>query len=141
MANGSLAVARPRLPHPRRLAALLRTPSEILPRLWLSGLYTAVNEEQLIALGITHVVSVLEQRPLYPKSLPKLKTLHVPLQDVDDADILQYLDKTTDFIKRALEDKRNTVLVSLSRLTPPARPSGPARSHSCAPILVAASGF
>ncbi|KAI0794496.1 protein-tyrosine phosphatase-like protein, partial [Fomes fomentarius] len=87
------------------------TPSQVLPHLWLSGLYTAVNEEQLAALGVTHIVSVLEQKPSYPRSLPKLKTLHVPLPDVDDADILHYLNKTTDFIRRALEDKRNTVLV------------------------------
>ncbi|KAI0704521.1 protein-tyrosine phosphatase-like protein [Cerioporus squamosus] len=84
--------------------------SEILPRLWLSGLYTAVEEEQLIALGVTHIVSVIEHRPKYPPTL-KLKTLHVPLQDVEGADILQHLDVTTAFIKSALEDKRNTVLV------------------------------
>lgn len=105
------------MPHPRRLAALIHTPSEVLPHLYLSGLYTAIDEEQLVALGVTHIVSVLEQKPLYPRSLPKLKTLHVPLPDVDDADILHHLNKTTDFIRRALEDKRNTVLVSTSILS------------------------
>ena len=60
---------------------LTRTPSEILPRLWLSGLYTAVDEEQLVALGVTHVVSLIEDRPRYPRSLPKLKTLHVSLRE------------------------------------------------------------
>ncbi|KAI0730704.1 protein-tyrosine phosphatase-like protein, partial [Earliella scabrosa] len=85
--------------------------SEIVPRLWLSGLATAIDDEQLIALGVTHIVSAIEQRPPYPRTLPKLKTLHVPVQDVNGADILQYLDTTTAFIKSALEDPRNTVLV------------------------------
>ncbi|PIL24662.1 hypothetical protein GSI_12546 [Ganoderma sinense ZZ0214-1] len=105
--------AKPRRPvHPKRTAMLTRSASEVLPRLWLSGLYTAVDEEQLVAIGVTHIVSILEQRPKYPASLKKqLKTLHIPLQDLDTADILQHLDATTAFIKSALEDKRNTVLV------------------------------
>ncbi len=90
---------------------LTRTPSEILPRLWLSGLYTAVDEEQLVAIGVTHIVSILEQRPKYPAALKKLKTLHISLQDVNTADLLQHFDATTAFIKAALEDKRNVVLV------------------------------
>ncbi|RDX51222.1 phosphatases II [Lentinus brumalis] len=89
---------------------MITTPSQILPRLWLSGLYTAVDEEQLIALGVTHIVSMIEYRPKYPPSL-KLKKLHIPIQDVEGADILQHLDVTTAFITSALEDKRNTVLV------------------------------
>ena len=35
-------------------------PSEILPRLYLTGYTVAANEAQLLALGITHVVSVGE---------------------------------------------------------------------------------
>ncbi|KAI0642259.1 phosphatases II [Trametes meyenii] len=88
-----------------------QTPSEITSRLFLSGLYTAVDEEQLIAIGVTHVVSVIEYRPKYPKTLTKLKTLHIPVEDNDHADLLQHLDITTAFIKTALEDRRNTVLV------------------------------
>ncbi|KAI0773270.1 protein-tyrosine phosphatase-like protein, partial [Trametes elegans] len=88
-----------------------RTPSEITSRLFLSGLYTAVDEEQLLAIGVTHIVSVIEKRPKYPKSLGKLKTLHIPIEDSEYADILQHLEVTTAFIKSALEDKRNVVLV------------------------------
>ncbi|PIL24663.1 hypothetical protein GSI_12547 [Ganoderma sinense ZZ0214-1] len=96
----------------RRAPTLTRSASEVLPRLWLSGRYTAVNEEQLVAIGVTHIVSILERRPKYPAALKKqLKTLHIPLQDGETADILQHFDTTTAFIKSALEDKRNTVLV------------------------------
>ena len=120
--NASLFVSAPRAPrapstmppHIRHAAMLTRTASEILPRLWLSGLYTAVDEEQLVALGVTHVVSLIEDRPRYPRTLPKLKTLHVSLPDVESADILRHLDATTAFIKSALEDERNVVLVRLS---------------------------
>ena len=111
-ANASLAVAKPRPVHPRQFAILTRKPTEILPRLWLSGLYPAVNEEHLAALGVTHIVSVIEQRPKYPAAVKKhLKTLHIPLQDVETAYLLQHFDTTTAFIKSALEDKRSIVLV------------------------------
>ncbi|EIW58502.1 phosphatases II [Trametes versicolor FP-101664 SS1] len=88
-----------------------QTPSEITSRLYLSGLYTAVDEEQLIAIGVTHVVSVIEHRPKYPKTLTKLKTLHIPVEDSEYADLLQHLEVTSAFIKSALEDRRNIVLV------------------------------
>lgn len=107
-----LVGAMPRPIHPKRGAMLTRSASEILPRLWLSGLYTAVDEEQLAAIGVTHIVSILEQRPKYPAAVKKhLKTLHIPLQDVETADLLQHFDATTAFIKSALEDKRSIVLV------------------------------
>ncbi|KAI0629367.1 protein-tyrosine phosphatase-like protein [Trametes polyzona] len=104
-----------RTPLPSRRVAMIReaaqTPSEITSRLFLSGLYTAVDEAQLIAIGVTHIVSVIEHRPKYPKTLTKLKTLHIPVEDSEYADILQHLDVTSAFIKSALEDRRNIVLV------------------------------
>lgn len=121
-ANASLAVAKPRPVHPRQFAILTRKPTEILPRLWLSGLYPAVNEEHLAALGVTHIVSVIEQRPKYPRTPKKLKTLHIPVYDFENADILQHLETTTAFIKSALDDQRNTVLVSSHPFHPPAHP-------------------
>ncbi|KAI0831819.1 protein-tyrosine phosphatase-like protein [Trametes gibbosa] len=101
-------------PQSRRIAMLrdaAQTPSEITSRLFLSGLYTAVDEEQLIAIGVTHIVSVIERRPKYPKTLTGLKTLHIPVEDSEYADILQHLDVTSAFIHSALEDRRNIVLV------------------------------
>ena len=45
---------------------------------------------------LIHIVSVLEQKPLYPDALKKkLKTLHIPLQDLNGADILQRSSKST----------------------------------------------
>ncbi|KAI8996597.1 protein-tyrosine phosphatase-like protein [Trametes punicea] len=114
IAGAALLVAAPQA-HSSRRAATIReasmTPSEITSRLYLSGLYTAVDEEQLTAIGVTHIVSVIENRPKYPKTLKGLKTLHVPVEDSEYADILQHLDVTTSFIRSALEDRRNVVLV------------------------------
>ncbi|CCM00244.1 uncharacterized protein FIBRA_02273 [Fibroporia radiculosa] len=89
-----------------------REASLIVPRLYLANLYTAQDPEQLAALGVTHIVSVVEGIPKLPKSMPHLKTLHIPITDSHDADILQYLNRTTAFIKGALaEDPKNVVLV------------------------------
>ena len=88
-----------------------KTPSLILPRLYLSNYAVAADEEQLIALGITHVVSVLEIAPDYKSH--SIKTLHVKLEDSCYSDILQHLDTTTKYIKTALEENEtNKVLVS-----------------------------
>ena len=88
-----------------------RAPSLIVPRLYLSNIFTARNAKKLKALGVTHVVSVIDQDPELPQSLP-LKTLHIPLADTMDSNILQYLDTTTTFIRDALaENETNVVLV------------------------------
>ncbi|CDO69767.1 hypothetical protein BN946_scf184766.g12 [Trametes cinnabarina] len=112
--SASPMVATPTLYHPRQIAMIreaAKTPSEITSRLYLSGLYTAVDEEQLITMGVTHIVSVIEHRPRYPRTLTRLKTLHIPVEDNERADILQHLDVTTAFIQSALENRHNTVLV------------------------------
>ncbi|KAH9975712.1 protein-tyrosine phosphatase-like protein [Lactifluus volemus] len=87
-----------------------RTASEVLPRLYLTDLFTARDEEQLNALGITHVVSVIEQAPVLPQK--SLRTLHIPLSDTSDQDILVHLPLTTSFIRDALaESPDSRVLV------------------------------
>lgn len=84
--------------------------SEIIPRLYLSNFFFARSAEALKSEGITHIVSVIEQRPVYAPSLKG--TLHIPLTDTSDADILQHLNSTTEFIKAALaEGPDNRVLV------------------------------
>lgn len=86
-----------------------RAASQILPRLYLSNLFTARDEEQLLSLGITHVISVIETLPKLPESI---KVLHIPIADSMDTNILQYLDQTTAFITAALaENEHNKVLV------------------------------
>jgi atypical dual specificity phosphatase len=83
--------------------------SEILPRLYLTDLFTA--ETQLSALGITHVISVLEDAPVFPEA-HLLRTLHIPLSDSPGENILAYLPATTSFIHDALaESPDSRVLV------------------------------
>lgn len=84
--------------------------SLIVPRLFLSNFFYAKSTEALRAEGITHIITVLEQKPRYA---PFLKgTLHIPLADNSDANILQHLETATEFIKAALaEDPDNKVLV------------------------------
>ena len=90
-----------------------RTASEVLPRLFLTDLFTARDETQLSELGITHVLSVMEHAPKFPETLP-LRTLHIPLSDSSDQDILAHLPATTSFISNALaESPDSRVLVSV----------------------------
>ncbi|KAH9977516.1 protein-tyrosine phosphatase-like protein, partial [Russula compacta] len=85
--------------------------SEVLPRLYLTDLFTARDEAQLTGLGITHVVSVMEHAPMLPQAI-SLRTLHIPLSDSSDQDILGYLPESTSFIRDALaESPDSRVLV------------------------------
>jgi len=86
--------------------------SEVLPRLYLTDLFTARDEAQLTNLGITHIVSVIERAPALPQT-QSLRTLHIPLSDSADQDILTHLPVATSFIRNALaEDPNSRVLVS-----------------------------
>lgn len=88
-----------------------RAASKIAPRLYLTCLATAKDVSQLAALGITHVVSVIEDAPSFPSTYP-VRTLHVSLSDYDGEDILSHLPATTSFIRGALaESPKNHVLV------------------------------
>jgi protein-tyrosine phosphatase len=88
-----------------------RVASQIAPRLYLTCLSTARNANQLASLGITHVVSVLEDAPSFPSSIP-LRKLHISIPDYEDEDILKHLPATTAFIRGALAESRsNRVLV------------------------------
>src|SRR5437588_11085696 len=80
-----------------------RSASEVLPRLFLTDLFTARDETQLSELGITHVVSVMEHAPKFPETLP-LRTLHIPLSDSSDQDVLTHFPATTSFISNALAE-------------------------------------
>jgi atypical dual specificity phosphatase len=87
--------------------------SEVLPRLYLTDLFTARDEAQLTSLGITHVVSVIENAPVLPQT-QSLRTLHIPLSDSADQDILGHLPVATSFIRNALaEGPDSRVLVSI----------------------------
>jgi len=96
---------------PDRLAAKQnrsnhRVASKIAPRLYLTCLPTAIDAKQLTSLGITHVLSVIENAPSFPSSVP-LHTMHVSIYDYDDEDILTHLPATTAFIRGALAESRS----------------------------------
>ncbi|KAK0489129.1 protein-tyrosine phosphatase-like protein [Armillaria novae-zelandiae] len=85
--------------------------SLITPNIFLSDYYTARDEKELVKLGITHVVSVLEHDPHIPRCIPVTNKLRIQITDRPDVDILVHLDRTTDFLRLALEEPTNKVLV------------------------------
>lgn len=92
-----------------------RVASQINDRLYLSDQWTASNSEKLKELGITHMISVVESLQSPPDFMIESQRLHIPISDTAESNILQYFDKTTDFIKTALEeDENHKVLVSFS---------------------------
>jgi hypothetical protein len=108
------APQQPEMPvRPNRSASAnnKRVASKIAPRLYLTCLATAKDVAQLADLGITHVVSVIENAPTFPSKYP-LRTLHVSVSDYDGEDILSHLPVTTSFIRGALaENPKNRILV------------------------------
>lgn len=96
--------------------SILRQASLITPRIYLSGLHTARNKDELTNLEITHVISVIERQPTLPTSITPEQTLHIPIADQQDVDILIHLETTTNFISSALaQNETNKVLVSANR--------------------------
>ncbi|KAF9462923.1 protein-tyrosine phosphatase-like protein [Collybia nuda] len=89
-----------------------RVASPVTPRVYLSDYFTASDADELVRLGITHVISVLEHDTHIPECIPKKQKLHLRLADNMDVNILEHLDDTTNFITSALaEDENNKVLV------------------------------
>ena len=90
------------------------TPSEVLPRVYLADIFTVRNKAQLSALGITHVISVIEQARYQVLTQALLfRTLHIPLSDNKNEDILTYLPATTSFIRDAFSESPDSrVMVS-----------------------------
>lgn len=61
------------------------------------------NKLALARNNITHVVTVLRDRLADQQYVDSLENLHVPVDDVDDEDLLQYFPSTNSFIKSGLE--------------------------------------
>jgi atypical dual specificity phosphatase len=76
--------------------------SEILPRLYLSDMYTATDPLTLSRLGITHVVSVVKD-PWY-RYPAHIQHLCLPINDHPTSNIGGYLDQCIAWIKRALDE-------------------------------------
>lgn len=102
--------------------------SLITPRVYLSDYYTARDTKELSRLGITHVISVIELDPEIPQSIPEKNRLHVPIADRPDVDILGYLGDTTEFIRMALEESEENVVLVCSIVFVFV---GIMRTHSC----------
>lgn len=84
--------------------------SLIVPRLYVTNLCSVQSEAKLKEYGVTHVVSVLEEKPKFPHGV-KLKKLHIPVPDSYYSPLLQHLDTTTAFIKDALEENETNVVM------------------------------
>lgn len=147
-AHGSPSTPPPLpLPTPPKPSA-----SQILPRLFLSDIFTALNPAVLQTLRITHVISVMEHVPVRlssdqfqpdSESLRVSPTiLHIPLPDLPSADILSHFSTTRHFIDTALHDPTSHILVRPFR-TPCMTPFHPIQVHcfkgmSRSPTIVAA---
>ena len=87
-------------------------PDLILPRLYLCDLHTAQDPAVATSIGITHILSILDFRPTFPREMDHIKRMHVYLSDNFREKITPHLDNTTAFIREALErDPGNKVLV------------------------------
>ena len=90
----------------------IRHPDLIIPGVYLCDLHTAQDPVVSKSLGITHIVSVLDFHPTFPREMHDIKKLHVRLSDNFREKIAPHLDETTAFIREALKkDPVNKVLV------------------------------
>jgi atypical dual specificity phosphatase len=84
--------------------------SLIEDRVYIGDIAAAFNREKLKELGVTHIITaVLGVDPQFPDDF---KYMNVPVRDVHNEDIKQFLSTTTKFIEDALyENGQNKVLV------------------------------
>ena len=142
----------PTPPPPPPHSAPKPSASQILPRLFLSDIFTALNPAVLQTLRITHVISVMEHVPVrlsddqFQPESESLRvsptTLHIPLPDLPSADILSHFSTTRHFIDTALHDPTSHILVRPFH-TPCMTPFHPIQVHcfkgmSRSPTIVAA---
>lgn len=70
--------------------------------LYIGGIISLRNKQGLREANITHVVSVLKESPTDEDLLASYQTYHVPVDDVSDEDILQYIPGAVKFIEEGL---------------------------------------
>lgn len=99
-----------------RATCIQRTPlddfhpqaSEIVPGLFISDMYTATSPATIRGLGITHVASVVKRGcPRFPTGMDHIC---IPIDDTHDAHLIEYLDFTIRWIRRAF-DRRGQVMI------------------------------
>lgn len=86
--------------------------SEIIPRLFISDLWTASDHDTLIRLGITHVISVVKH--LDVSYFSSIKHTWVPVLDRRGENLSQHFGRIVRKINKALDGKKrknNKVLV------------------------------
>jgi len=86
------------------------TPTQIIPRVYMSDLATAEAPGTLAAFGITHVLSVMPGSVHLPPNRGVCR-LQIPIQDLPFEELAAHLAQTTQFISEALQDPRCSVLV------------------------------
>lgn len=95
-------------------ARISRIPSynEILPRLYLGDICTALNKEELTRIGITDLLTI-EIKPLQAHDLASCikRYLFINVMDHTKQDIISHFDATNEFIESALKDATNKILV------------------------------
>lgn len=86
--------------------------NEILPRLYLGDINTALNREELIRLGITDMITV-EVKPIAPELLPSTiqRYLYINVMDHSKQDLLSHFATSNEFIETALKNSTNKVYV------------------------------
>ena len=80
----------------------------IYSNLYLGGERSATSLDFLQAEGITHILSVSEIEPQFEDHFTYL---HVPFDDSENVNLLQYLDVTLNFITASLAQPENKILV------------------------------
>lgn len=95
---------------PSRQAPSL-SPSEIIPRLYLTDLADAENPALLAALGITHVFSAMPGRVNLPPAIPPPHRAQIHIEDNPFAELAAHLPGATHFIREELRDPEARVLV------------------------------
>ena len=74
-------------------------PCEVIPKLFIGSIYSALNEEILLANKVTHILNASR----FPSTFPKLFTyLSVDIRDKDDANILSCIPTANIFIEAGL---------------------------------------
>lgn len=79
--------------------------NEVSDRIYVSDLYTATSKTALTDLGITHVISILQNEVTLPVAVKSHLQLH--LADVPKSNILQHFNETTHFIRDALSSSED----------------------------------
>ncbi|ESO89447.1 hypothetical protein LOTGIDRAFT_125232 [Lottia gigantea] len=75
--------------------------TEIIDKLFLGGVEAALDIESLEKFGITHIITI-DIRPLCQETTDKFTTKYIHAMDLEDTDLLTYIDECNSFIDDGL---------------------------------------